>query len=176
MSYFFYYYLIARSLVTGSRTSLYFTRFVLQLYRYVPFILNLAELLYKAYRSVAYYFFSTHNIRFLLLVIYHAIDSYQVFLNLRILFDYFAINLNEAPPAIKAVHDMTEPYFDFVSKILPKNALSSMLGFYLISIVSFVIKKVYLTMGKYDKSVGHIIYTYTLLLASAASDEKFIFS
>jgi hypothetical protein len=129
--------------------------------------------LYKTYSG---YLVSKFYIRLFVNFFYNIILSYQVICSIRILIDYYAINLNEGNRFVRTIRDLTEPYFEFISKVMPKNAIGSLLGFYFIYVLAFLLKYVYLIIGKYHAKLNFVVLTNTEILLSAVSDEKILFS
>lgn len=176
MSYFFYKYLLMKSAVRKEKTSLYFTKLILKFYKYLPFLLKSIAPSFHLYKTYSGYLVSKFYIRLFVNFFYNLIISYQVICSIRILIDYYAINLNEGNRFMRTIRDLTEPYFELVSKIMPKNAIGSLFGFYLIYVLSFLLKYVYLFIGKYHSNLNFVILANAEILLHAVSDEKIILS
>nr|YP_009551057.1 hypothetical protein Ycf19 [Pseudellipsoidion edaphicum]QAA11993.1 hypothetical protein Ycf19 [Pseudellipsoidion edaphicum] len=177
MSYFFYKYLLVKALIKRKTKSLYFKRFILTLYKYVPFLLKFCEIFFRFFMMLDSFIISKLVFKVLLVALYHSIIAYQIICSIRIFVDYYSINLDETNSFLRTIYDMSEPFFEFIQQTLPKSAISSILGFYTIYVATFLIKKVYLPIRKkYYMNSTILILADTLILLRATRDEKIIFN
>jgi hypothetical protein len=141
MSSFFYKYLTAQSFIKGKKTSLYFSRFIFQIYRSLPTLLRLATISFRFFNFFYRSCYSLIHFRFWLLTLNHFVVIYQSLFLIRIITEYLFINQHHSNNTIKAIFYLSEPYFKVVQYFGPKGMLGSILAYQAIGILGSLIQK-----------------------------------
>lgn len=174
MSNFFYKYITAKSLIKGKKTTLYFSRFIFQVYRTLPLLLKLATVSFRFFYLFYTSCSSLIHFKFWLLVLNHFVAIYQCIFLIRILTEYFFINQHQSNKVIKTIFCLSEPYFKFVQKFLPTGIIGSILSFVMIGFLADLIKSLTKIVIKYNNDSTDLKEVYLLL--NTVFDEKIVFS